>query len=305
MTDGYESVLNHLLFHKALISEEEKGNRIDHYLDMVRDIGKGLHLAISDPLERSIAAAFELVIENHFNPWDIDLVQFARMYLKKVKKEGSVNFITAGKLVLMAWSVLKMQSEEVLDGASPQEEFLFDDWDLDFTLLQDGQEADFVQSIKANEDVPLAVPVRRTAKRKVTLLELADAFEEARREAEMRIRSLRARRKASRKLIENFKEKVHKEDLSEDIRMTFERISEHDGEPVMLHDLYKEGVWDRVTVFVSVLFLAMMNRIRIWQESLPTGKIYVKIEDSGKELEGATASQIQKELEEKELAVVV
>ncbi len=55
---------------------------------------------------------FELVLSNNFDPWDINLMEFTRMYTKKMHAE-EVNFIVAGKLMYMAWSILKMQSEEV------------------------------------------------------------------------------------------------------------------------------------------------------------------------------------------------
>jgi chromatin segregation and condensation protein Rec8/ScpA/Scc1 (kleisin family) len=35
-------------------------------------------------------------------------------------------------------------------------------------------------------------------------------------------------------------------------------------------------VWDEVTVFMSVLFLAAIEKIKLWQEDYPDGEIYVK-----------------------------
>ncbi|MCK4445238.1 MAG: hypothetical protein KAW09_11885, partial [Thermoplasmata archaeon] len=146
MNEHYEAVLNHLLFHKSIISEDDDSDRIDRYLHMVEEIDKGMHIVVEDPFEKSIAAAFELVIEHMFDPWDINLREFTRMYLKQVKKEGYVNFVVAGKLVLMAWSILKLQSEEVLVWAEPpkqEEECYFSDWELDSTLYQEPEDLDF------------------------------------------------------------------------------------------------------------------------------------------------------------------
>src|SRR3972149_1719155 len=121
MSDNYQTVLNHLLFHKALISETEGGQRINRYLGMLNEIDQGMHVAVRDPFEKSVVAAFELVLERHLDPWEINLVPFTKLFLEKVKKDGAVNFVTAGKLVFLAWSILKMQSDKVLLDAMPPE----------------------------------------------------------------------------------------------------------------------------------------------------------------------------------------
>src|SRR3989475_2492582 len=113
MSENYQTVLNHLLFHKALISETEGGQRINRYLGMLNEIDQGMHVAVRDPFEKSIVAAFELVLERHLDPWEINLVQFTKLFMDKVKKDGAVNFVTAGKLVFLAPSILKMQNHKV------------------------------------------------------------------------------------------------------------------------------------------------------------------------------------------------
>ena len=115
-------LINHLLFHKALIDENDGGERIEEYMELVRNIGKGMHIAIADEFEKSISLVFELVMEQHFDPWDIDLIKFSKLYLKRIRKEKSVDLITAGKIVLMAWSILKLQSDELLSKADVCEE---------------------------------------------------------------------------------------------------------------------------------------------------------------------------------------
>ncbi|TLZ51200.1 MAG: hypothetical protein E6K18_05685 [Methanobacteriota archaeon] len=107
---NYEDVLNHLMFHKALTADHESGERINQYLQMVHEIEGGHYLAVRDPMEKAIAAAFELVIAEQFDPWDIDLAAFTKLYLEKVRDDGVVNFVTAGKLVAMAWSILRSRT---------------------------------------------------------------------------------------------------------------------------------------------------------------------------------------------------
>src|SRR3989454_12591439 len=121
MSENYQTVLNHLLFHKALISETEGGQRINRYLGMLNEIDQGMHVAVRDPFEKSIVAAFELVLERHLDPWEINLVQFTKLFMNKVKKDGAVNFVTAGEGVFLAWLVLKMERDkELLDAAAPR-----------------------------------------------------------------------------------------------------------------------------------------------------------------------------------------
>src|SRR2546428_7804865 len=86
---------------------------------MLNEIDQGMHVAVRDPFEKSIVAAFELVLERHLDPWEINLVQFTKLFMDKVKKDGAVNFVTAGELVFLAPSVLKKQNDKVLLHAPP------------------------------------------------------------------------------------------------------------------------------------------------------------------------------------------
>ncbi len=51
-------LINHLLFHKALISENDGGERIEEYMELVRNIDSGMHIAITDEFEKSISLVF-------------------------------------------------------------------------------------------------------------------------------------------------------------------------------------------------------------------------------------------------------
>ncbi|HWG91192.1 MAG TPA: hypothetical protein VNZ52_10140, partial [Candidatus Thermoplasmatota archaeon] len=105
-----QQVVNHLLFHKAILQEEDTTDRINGYLKIVKERGEGAHVNIEDPFDKSIALAFELVLERHLDPWNIDLVQFATLYANRLKSEKDVDLITAGRLMLMAWTILKLQT---------------------------------------------------------------------------------------------------------------------------------------------------------------------------------------------------
>ncbi len=275
MSEAHEAILNHLLFHKALLPDDDGGERIDRYLAMVHEIEAGQHIAVRDPLEKSIAAAFELVLEAQLDPWAIDLARFTRMYLDKVRQDGMVNFVTAGKLVFMAWSVLKMQSDRLLEAATPPapepEEV---GADLDF--YREPEDVDYNQAVLAYGRLPIHEAIRREGRRAVTLMELMEAFDEARREAEAQLRLNALREAARSRWPADLRGKVHGEDITEDIGLTWQRILAADGGDVPLRTLTTGDAWDLATVFMAVLFLAKMEKVRVWQKELPSGEILVK-----------------------------
>jgi len=275
MSEAYETVLNHLLFHKSLISETDGGGRISRYVTMLGEIDQGMHVALRDPFEKAVAAAFELVLEKEFDPWDLDLAQFTRMYLEKVQQGGPVNFVTAGKLIFMAWSILKLQSDSLLVSATPPLEEAPADWD--FAGLQEPEDLDFNQAVLGAGRVPIDEAIRREGRRPVTLMELMDAFDEARRDAEVQLQLNALREQAVRAFAPNFHDKVHAEDLSEDIGLTWTRLARFNGNAVPLHRLAApHDRWDLVTVFVAVLFLAKMEKVRLRQDAYPSGDIFVQ-----------------------------
>ncbi len=275
MSETSQAILDHLLFHKSLISEQEGGERINRYMAMLGEIDQGLHVAVRDPFEKSVVAAFELVLEKRMDPWEIDLMQFTKLFLDKVRKDGVVNFVTAGKLVFLAWSILKLQSDKVLLAAQPPEaDAAGDGWDLD--LYRDPEDVDYNQLILDGAKMPLNEAIRREGRRAVTLMELMDAFDEARREAEIQMQLNALREQAIRRFAPNFHQKVHGEDLTEDIGLTWGRLTQFNGDPIPLRSLVAGSVWDEVTVFMALLFLAQLQKVKLWQKSFPHGEIFVK-----------------------------
>ena len=103
-----EAITQHLLFHKALIDDNEGSERIDRYMQILENDTDGEKL--QDPEDESIRSVFSLVLEHGLDPWEIDIRVFAKLYREKVKN-NMFDMIVAGKLVLMAWKVLRMQSD--------------------------------------------------------------------------------------------------------------------------------------------------------------------------------------------------
>src|SRR5204863_7835843 len=93
--------------------------------------------------------------------------------------------------------------------------------------------------------------IRREGRRSVTLMELMDAFDEARREADLQLQRNALREAAIRKFAPNFHQKVHGEDLTEDIALTWQRLAQFNGEPIPLRQLTVGDIWDEVIAFMS------------------------------------------------------
>jgi segregation and condensation protein A len=272
---GTEAVLQHLLFHRALLGDGEDGADLAHYASMVEQMGRGIHLTAEDPLERSVAAVFELVIQEQMDPWGIDLVQFCRLYLQKVRSEEAVHFVTAGRLVFMAWSVLRLQSEGILGGLgsqAPSEEGLVG-WDMEPMFYQSPEDEDYTFAVLGDQEVPLVPPVRREVPRPVTLMDLVRAFNEALREVEAS--ALKGPRPVPQD--PTLRAKVHAEDLVEEIAWAWARLKGMTGSEVPLSEVWPRGREQGAALFVALLFLARMGWIELLQEELPRGEVTIRV----------------------------
>ncbi len=275
-----QGVLDHLMFQKSIIEDDAAPNResrLEGYIRLVNDMGKGTMVPSEDPFEKSVGMVFELVVEQKLNPWDINLIEFSKMYLSRVKKATELNLIVAGKLVYMAWEILKLQSEQVLTRVDrPQQvEMLFDGWDPDhLDLFVDPFELGTGEALLHTDQMPIDEKIRRKADRPVTLIDLLDAFEEAKKESDIRQELSRFMQKYRRP---EFDDKAHKESLEEDIALVWERIQKFGNGAVPTSDLCNGTKEDRVTVFIAILFLARMGKLSVWQEKIPYGEIFLEV----------------------------
>lgn len=255
----------HLLFHKALAEDVGSFERIGEYMRILKDTtGEKL----SDPVDESIRAVFSLVIENGIDPWEIDLREFVRIYSGKVA-DMSFDMILAGRFILMAWKILRMQSEATFDkGLGPREEEEVFEADFDFE----------------DEDERMAVPevafmraFQRTDLRPVTMYELISAFEDARVEIEVRDERERARKAIQAKEPRRFEDKAHEEDDEKDVERVMDRIMRLERRTLPIDELYTGDIMEDLRTFVSVLHLVRDGRLDIEQESLPYGRVLVGV----------------------------
>ena len=276
-------VINHLLFHKSLIDEKDDAARINHYVSMLHKTDEGEYISIEDPFDRSIAIAFELVMQQHLNPWDIDLVNFSTMYLKRAKEE-KIDLITAGRIIYMAWKVLKLQSDDLVVSMETQEEsyepFGWGDIPTEMWLSKDDAYS-YTNLVMNMPEAPIDEPLRRNAKRKVTLMELLDAFDKAKKESEEHQLLEKQRQEERERLAElarkRMKGTAHEDHLEEDVELIWQRIKKFPKKTMGLYELCeKKGKEEMIKVLMSVLFLAYDNKVLVYQKKFPYGKIFIK-----------------------------
>ena len=259
-------ITNHLMYYKALLDEEID---MDYYIHMAREIEDGIHITAKNPVDRAVAIAFELVMDEKLDPWRIDLMRFTKLYMERIKEDKEIDFIIAGKIVYMAWSILMRKSEEVLDEAEREEE-TWDFMDIDISPFEFEYE---VEEIEYREpEIEIVEPVRREEHRPVSLVELIEALHEAKVEMERKKRAKRIREKFKF----NLEEKVHKEDLEEEIKEVWARLSEVSGEEVMMSVIYDGTREDFIKVFLALMFLEKFEKVELRQD-YPYGEINIRI----------------------------
>ena len=275
-------VIDHLLFHKSLIDEKEDTSRINYYVNMLQKANEGEHVSIENPFDRSIAIAFELVMGHHLNPWDIDLVSFSTMYLKRAREE-KIDLMTAGRIIYMAWKILKLQSDDLVVNMEKEEvEEPFGWEDIPTAMWADNlDDYSYTNLVMKMPEPPLEEPLRRNAQRKVTLIELLDAFDQVRNESE-EYQILEQQRREERERIEVMARKhmigtAHEDHLEEDVMTVWKKIKNFPKKTMTLSELCrKKDREEIIKTLMSILFLAYDNKITVHQQRFPYGKIYIK-----------------------------
>lgn len=254
-----------LLFYKALSDDEETYRRIGGYMQILSSAESGEKL--QDPVDESIRSVFSLVLENGIDPWEVDLSEFVKMYEKKVS-ENRFDMIVAGKLVHMAWKILRLQSESTRIRSEPPPEYDFEEGDDDFFY----------------EGEPLTVPdvafreaFQRMPSRPVTMFELIDAFEDARRDMEVQRERERVRAELKAKEPRKFDNKAHDEDDEKVVETVWKRILALGAGPILISDLFKADLSENLSLIVALLHLVRDGLLDIWQESYPRGDVYVQV----------------------------
>ncbi len=281
--EAAEKVLEYLVFHRSLIADRADNSQIlERYLGLVQNLREGVHIVISDPFHKATAMLFELVLDEEFDPWEIDLVRFVRAYLDRVRSEGAIDFPVAGRLVCMAWNILYLQSEAVLrsrdtpleiDSPLDDGSVTPDPSEEGYLGLMQTPEAVDVTSTVLHSDAPppLVQMVHHPETRPVSLLELIRAFGEAEIDARRSIRQQELRERLSDEQRSPPEVLVHGDIPERDVDDAWVAAKRHPvGEPFPFLSLWRptEGRERLVAMFLAALYLARERSVEFSQEQI-------------------------------------
>jgi segregation and condensation protein A len=285
--EAAQRVLDYLIFHRSLVGDGDDGapKLLERYLSLVQGLKDGVHVVIADPFQKATALLFELVMDESFDPWEIDLVRFTQLYLERVKADTGVDFAVAGRLLYMAWSILYLQSQEVLrlrepppvEPELPTDGVASDDGAGYLSEVDSPEALDVTSAVLESPNAPpLLAMVRHSETRPVSLLELVQAFGEAEEEARrsLRLEELRARLREEQRAPPQVL--VHGDLPAEDLTDAWEAAQRHPvGEPFPFLSLWRrEQGRDRlVALFLAALFLARERALELRQNELGTSPI--------------------------------
>jgi segregation and condensation protein A len=205
------------------------------------------------------------------------------MYIKRAKEE-KIDLITAGRIILMAWKVLKLQSDNLVFSVETEKEELesFDWADLPSEMwLENDDDYSYTNLIMKMPEPPITQPIRRDVNRKVTLIELISAFDQARVESE-KFQILEKEREEERERLRiNSRRRMigtaHEDNLEKDVKAIWKKIKNINKTTITLSDLCEiDKKEDVIKTIISILFLAYDNKIRVYQKKFPFGKIFIK-----------------------------
>jgi len=290
--DIEEEVFRHLLFHKSLIDDgdEDLYPKLEKYLEVLSDLNEEVHITIKDSYSRSIAMVLELATENYLDPWDVDLVRFCRMFVKKLRTQERFNLIVIGKLIRMAYSVLYLKSSDTLRKAEMGAEDDFVEEDEFYDWMEDDETFEVTRNILKARQPVLVESIIHKGDRPVTLVDLLNAIEDVEDEVQL-LKEQRRERLQAKKLLdvrnrESINEKVYKEHTEEEIKLTWQRVNQFNGHPIPFSQIESGFELDATSTFISLLYLANWDRVKVWQRAFPRGEIMVKnISDKDEELE--------------------
>ncbi len=285
-------------------SDLETSRYLDRLLELAT-LEEAEHQFLIDPFDRSVALVFQLFNTSDLDPWDVDLSSFLEMFNKRIENTGNIDLPTCGKLVRMAWTILKGQASTLIERQEKSLQYQEDDvWEFEGGWETDLDDEDYiftggVLSGAADEALPSIFEgrIHRDQGRPVTLGELLMGLQSAGKLAEeQRLRETIAkeRREANEKARARFSGSLHIENLEDDLQRTWYALKNNkkqDSESVELKDIVstlngnslqsgmsiEEAKSEaQVTALVAALFLTNRGYVDLNQEEGRDGKIILR-----------------------------
>lgn len=276
------------------------------YLDRLVELSQleeAEHQFLIEPFDRSVALVFQMFQSSDLDPWDVDLSAFLKMFNKRIDEAENVDLPTCGRLVRMAWAILRGQASTLIERQERAllEEEEEDTWDFHDTWETEFSDEDYnfsatVLSGQASDVLPSMFEgrIHRDEGRPVTLGELLMGLQAAGRlseEQRLREQIAKERREAHERARAQFKGSLHVEDLEADLCRTWNVLRDRTmddsgvvnlGEIVELlkQQSLEKGYSDdeasadaQVTALVSSLFLTHRGYVDLTQKPGRNGLI--------------------------------
>jgi len=211
----------------------------NRYLDRLVELSlveEAEHQFLIDPFDRSVALVFQMFHNTDLDPWDVDLSVFLELFNQRINDSENIDLPTCGRLVRMAWSILRGQASSLLER---QEKSLVDDelddtWEFEDSWESEFSDEDYNFSVgvltgAANEVLPTMFEgrIHREEGRPVTLGELLMGLQAAGRlseEQKIREKIAKERREANEKARARFGGSLHVENLEDDLKRTWDAL---------------------------------------------------------------------------------
>ena len=203
----------------------------------------------------------ELAKNGKIDPWNIDIVHVTDTFLNKIEELQQMDLRISGRTLLYSCVLLRMKSTGLFQEEEEVEEDFF-------------EEEDYEEEFNIDEfNMPL-LPVRRSARRPVTLKELIDELKKAEKDVIKRKEYLRS--ESSRRYIdvelttEDVMNIAHDEAILKRTGTLLELLRQFfkNQEFVTLDEIFALGGADRIMDYITLLFLASMKEIVLYQERI-------------------------------------
>ena len=73
------------------------------------------HQYLIEPFDRSVALVFQMFQSSDLDPWDVDLSNFIQMFNQRILDAENIDLPSCGRLIRMAWSILRGQASTLLE----------------------------------------------------------------------------------------------------------------------------------------------------------------------------------------------
>ena len=211
----------------------------NRYLDRLVELSRveeAEHQFLIDPFDRSVALVFQLFQNSDLDPWDVDLSVFLDLFTERINNSENIDLPTCGRLVRMAWSILRGQASSLIERQERSliEEEIDDTWEFEETWESEFSDEDYNFSVgvltgAADEVLPSMFEgrIHREEGRPVTLGELLMGLQAAGRlseEQRMREQIAKERREANEKARARFGGSLHVENLEDDLKRTWDAL---------------------------------------------------------------------------------